>query len=168
MKNKKLPPLAVIQDNFSYDADTGVVSWRKDHGKMKCGAIAGSEDERGYRQIRLHGRMLYAHRIAYFLHTGVDPSFLNIDHKNGNRSDNKFSNLRVGTQSENLCNAKGHRDSGSGIKGVSWCKSSGKWLAQIQFKKKKEYIGRFSNMADASSAVAKRRDELHQKFARHE
>ena len=166
MTNKPLPPLSLLQEYLSYDGATGILLWNKKFGKISPGMKAGHTDARGYSQLRFYGRLLYVHRVCYYLFHQVDPWKLNIDHINGDKGDNRAANLRVGTQSQNLCNTGARKHSKSGIKGVSWCKASNKWLAQIQFKNKKEIIGRFDSVEAATSAVISRRKSLHLQFAK--
>lgn len=76
-------------------------------GSVKTGAVAGSCNNNGYWQIgiRINGtyKKFQAHRIVYFLQTGIDPGELIVDHKQGVE---KPLDLRGGTQSDNLGNAK--------------------------------------------------------------
>ncbi len=71
------------------------------------------------------------------------------DHINHNGLDNRKSNLRICTHQENMRNMTRHKNSASGIKGVTWDKSKGKWLVQIQIDKKRKFFGRFVDKAKA-------------------
>lgn len=82
-----------------------------------------------YRNIRMHRFLL-----------NVSENEI-VDHKNGNGLDNRRSNLRVCTKSQNAMNSKGKKGTVSGIKGVSW--NRGKWVAFIQVNGKLNIIDRF-------------------------
>lgn len=68
-----------------------------------------------------------------------------------------------GTNVRNLT-AKISKANTSGIKGVSWDKSRNKWVAQIEFKGKKYYLGRYDNKEDAREAREKAEKEMFGKF----
>lgn len=81
------------------------------------------------------------------------PNYL-IDHINHITLDNRRSNLKITTNSENQQNRKGAtRNSKSGIRGVCWHKATGKWMASYQVNKKLVNLGLFVNVCDAESAV---------------
>jgi len=74
------------------------------------------------------------------------------DHINGNRLDNRKSNLRICSQLENAHNSKISSINTSGTKGVYWDKSRNKWAAQIKYDYKAYGLGRFNNIEDAIQA----------------
>lgn len=88
-----------------------------------------------------------------------------IDHINGNPLDNRRSNLRVCTQSENACNRGPRVDNTSGFKGVSLCSRAKKWVMEIQFKGKR-IRKRFLTKQEAIEAYKKAAIELHGEFAK--
>lgn len=142
---------------FAYDPETGVITWAK-AGK-KAGTIAGHANKTiGYRTLWADGRAYLAHRVAWLLTHGEWPAG-EIDHRNGNRSDNRLSNLRCVTKQvncQNLRRAPSHNT--SGYLGVTFCKCTGRWRAQIVINKKHIAIGRYDSpeMAYAAYVAAKR------------
>ena len=64
---------------------------------------------------------------------------IGIDHENGIRSDNRWSNLREAEQSENCMNVAKRSDNTSGVTGVSWDRFTKKWYVSI----KGNFLGRF-------------------------
>lgn len=89
-----------------------------------------------------------------------------IDHIDGNPSNNRKSNLRICTVSENGFNRSKQKNNTSGVKGVSWDKKSQKWLAQIMSNCKQYRIGLFDTIKEASDAYDAKAIELHGEFAR--
>jgi hypothetical protein len=99
--------LAYIKDNFIYNPENGVIK-RTDR---KGGT--GSIDKYGYLIIKIKGAQFKAHRIAWFLYYGSMPE-QNLDHINGNKTDNRISNLREANQFINTNNVERpvNRDTG--------------------------------------------------------
>lgn len=85
------------------------------------------------------------------LHRLILPDVTIPDHKNRDGLDNRRSNLRPATHSENARNQIG-KSSTSQFKGVSWCKQTGSWKAQISFDKKTKNLGRFKDEIVAARA----------------
>lgn len=79
--------------------------------------VAGSVHPRGYIHVYLDGKPYKAHRLVWKLLTGEEPSNC-IDHKNGIKCDNRFSNLRCVTQAANTRNSRLRRDNKTGVHGV--------------------------------------------------
>ena len=106
-------------------------------------------------------KRVYLHRFLL-----EDPSEPHIDHIDGNGLNNRRSNLRPATVSENHCNRKKPVTNTSGFKGVSWHKSSGKWRAEISIRGQKKGLGYFSDAESAAVAYAKASAEVHGEFGR--
>lgn len=82
--------------------------------------------------------------------TGKDPESL--DHINGNRSDNRWENLREASPLENQRNRKLNANNRSGKSGVCFVKNSQKWRAQIKVESKMIFLGDFRELGDAVEA----------------
>ncbi len=101
---KPLPSLEVLRQLLAYDPETGILMWQVGRrGKARVGSPAGSlAGGRGYLRVRIGSHCFKAHRVVWYLHHGVDPGPLLVDHVNRDRSDNRICNLR-------LVDAKGNR-----------------------------------------------------------
>src|SRR6185436_2505792 len=101
-------PLHWVREVLIYHSDTGIFRWAKSvSNRVRAGDVAGSLGSRGYLLIKLKGRSIQLHRLAWFMHYGEWPKH-NIDHINRDRLDNSINNLRDVTQAENLKNSSQH------------------------------------------------------------
>ena len=143
---------------FRYCPISGSIFNRIDRGtKAKAGAIATSKDNQGYLVVQFtrDGRRItyQAHRVAWLLYYGVDPSDLEIDHiDRQSKTNNKIENLRLVSHGDNTRNASKRIDNTSGITGVSWNKGVGKWQARISKDGKRLHLGYFEDKFEAICA----------------
>ncbi|MGB8422197.1 HNH endonuclease [Paraburkholderia sp.] len=106
------------------------------------------------------------HRRIMSLKQG-DP--LQVDHINGDRLDNRRSNLRICSGTQNMQNQRIHCDNKSGYKGVRWCPwSKKKWMASIQANRGHQiYLGYYDTAEEAHEVYCLAADMLHGEFANH-
>lgn len=154
-----------LREALSYDPETGKLTWLagagKRGGKRNAGDVAGSHHSMGYVQVSLDGESKFAHRVAWALHTGEWPS-VEIDHRDGDRSNNSWVNLREASHAENMQNRSKHRNNTSGYTGVSYDRESRRWAAQIRYDGKRHRLGRFANKVDAHAAYLVAKAQLHE------
>jgi|32_taG_2_1085360.scaffolds.fasta_scaffold107602_2 hypothetical protein len=135
---KPLPPLAELQKAFDYDPETGAI--------LRNGKPAGWLKEDGYLLVSYKNKKFRQHRIAYYLGTTVDPGSLDVDHVDGNRSNNALHNLRLATRQQNKRNSKQ-------TKGYTYRR--GRWQAQITLDGSCKYLGAYKTKEEAAAAYAK-------------
>lgn len=159
--------LAEIKELLAYDADTGLFRWRrKIADRTVVGEVAGTLSH-GYVTIKIRVARYLAHRLAWAFSHGEMPSkFVDIDHINGNRSDNRIANLRLATRGENLRNTPLRRDNTSGTKCVSWSKERNKWIVKIGVDCRYVHVGYFEDKAEAVAAYRAAAVRLHGEYAR--
>ena len=119
----------------------------------------------GYCNVRLHGVRYYVHRIIFMMHYGYIPK--QIDHIDGNPSNNKIENLRETNYTTNNYNKKIMTNNKSGVKGVNWHKGGKKWRVEITVNKKNLYLGLFDDLELAELVAQEARNKYHGSFARH-
>ena len=155
-----------IRELLEYEADTGILRWKvKRHGTAIAGSQAGSINSKGYRCVKIDGKLYQAHRIAWVIAKGEWPTSA-IDHKNRSRDDNRIENLRLATNSQNTANSKRPAHNTSGLKGVTWHKLRRKWAAQIRKDGKNIHLGLFASAEDAHEAYIRAANENFGEFAR--
>ena len=109
--------------------------------------IYGVINNVGYISICLDGEMWLAHRLIWLYEHGYFPEF--IDHKDGNRLNNRLGNLRSVTRTENNRNLTIRHDNKSGFTGVSWYKNYSKWRICIGHQGKNINLGYRDSLEDA-------------------
>ncbi|PSH64745.1 hypothetical protein CU103_12440 [Phyllobacterium sophorae] len=164
---------ADLKQQLDYNGTTGEFTWKerptenfateaasKIWNKRFAGNVAGTISSGGYISISVNGRPYRAHRLAWLFVTGEWPED-DIDHKNGIRDDNSWSNLRPATRAENQQNRTKRVDNKSGYIGVTWYKPTGKWNAQIKVGGKKKSLGLHDHPEPAYEAYLAAKVNLH-------
>ncbi len=156
---------AEVRRLLRYEPDSGAFFWRVDTNKISAGAAAGCWQSRGYWHIRINRRLYMAHRLAWRYVTGEWP-IGHVDHINGNRTDNRFANLRIATNSENARNSRRRTNNACGYKGVHFKKRLSKFVAQITVNRRVYHLGVFKTAEEAHTAYCKAAKENFGEFAR--
>ena len=142
-----------LRNVFRYDQELGKFYWLiTPNSRAKAGDEAGYIcSTNGYHGLKYNGKDYLAHRVAWFFVSGTLP-VEQIDHINGVRSDNRISNLRECTASQNQKNHCLHKNNTSGHSGVSWSEKRKKFLVAVCVAGKRINIGRFADLSDAIAA----------------
>lgn len=156
-----------LQELLNYNSETGIFYWKNNKkGHVKKGDLAGSNHVKGYITIRIGGKDYLAHRLALII-SGVEiPIDRQIDHINGNKKDNRLSNLRLASYNQNNQNVGIRRDNLSGFKGVGFESKRNKWRARIRSNNKIKWLGYFDTPEEAHEAYCREAEKLHGPFAR--
>lgn len=91
---------------------------------VSVGDVAGGMGNSGYYQVRKQGKLQLVHRVIWEMYYGSIPENLFLDHKDGNRTNNKLSNLRLVQRSLNARNCQQREDNTSGVTGVTLLKNT--------------------------------------------
>ena len=159
---KPLPSLDLLREYLHYFPETGDFVWVNTTSfRVKQGAIAGTvatndRQRKKHHQhllIRFQGVKYLAHRLAWLFGYGEDPGEKLVDHVNGDSLDNRLSNLRLVTTTENQWNVSQAQSlSRSGIRGVYQHKQSGRWVSAISSHGKRQHLGVFPTAELAAAA----------------
>lgn len=154
---RKLPPVEYLKECFLYEPLTGKLYWRErpQHhfskvmffiywNKRWAGKEAFYTSPKGRVFGMLDGKYCAAHRVIWKLMTGKEPPTL-IDHKDRNPTNNKWTNLRVATKSQNCVNRDIDPRNTSGYGGVHKHKNNNRWVAQLGARSQKRYLGIFDS-----------------------
>ncbi len=153
-----------LKSILHYDPKTGLWRWTVPKIHRDLSKPAGSP-ENGYLIIVIDCVNYRAHRLAFLYMTGAWPE-KDVDHKDLNRSNNKWENLREADDRKNQGNQNAYLNNKSGYKGVSWDKKAKKWKAQIGMNGKRINLGRFEKIEDASFAYEEAAINYFKEFAR--
>lgn len=155
-----------LKEVLHYDPETGDWTWLvRKANRIYAGSKAGGVDtSEGYYKIGVDGRVHKAHRLAFLYMTGEYPKS-QVDHINGEKSDNRWGNLREASPSENLRNVGAYSSNVSGLKGVSYRPKADMYLSRITVDGVTHYLGWFSCPREASHAYNKAAIQFHGEFA---
>jgi hypothetical protein len=142
-----------LKSRLHYDELTGVFTWINiSRGGVIIGNPAGSISKTaGYIEIGLFSKSYWAHRLVWLYIYGKFPKG-QIDHIDHNRVNNSLSNLREVTNQENCRNKSLSPKNTSGVTGVFFRKSCGKWDAKIKVNQINIHLGAFNTIEEATIA----------------
>ena len=144
-----------LRDLLDYDPASGLLTWKRVTrgnlvnliGREACARV---KPPGGYKVGIIAGREYYAHRVIWALVHGEWPKY--VDHIDGNKLNNRLSNLRSVDAATSARNMPRLRTNRSGVSGVSYSERRRKWHAYIQVNRRKHHVGFFENFSEAGSA----------------
>ena len=157
------PSYMRLREALSYCPITGIFTNRINRRKARAGEIAGWTSG-GRCCIRLDGEEYLAHRLAWFYITAQWP--FEIDHKDLDRTNNCWTNLRECSHHQNLCNRPIHKNNKCGFKGVHIIGSNGRYRARLRWHGELVLDACFATAEEAHATYAAKAKELHGEFAR--
>lgn len=163
-----------LRELLHYDPDTGVFIRRvQSSPRIKVGDVAGDvrqvRRDGFYRRISVENRRYAAHRLAWlYVHGEWPPDGFDIDHIDGDGRNNRITNLRLATRSQNGANRRLQVNNASGMKGVSFYRKTKKWKAQISVRGHVKSIGYFKTIEEAAAAYRAAASEHFGEFRRDE
>lgn len=158
-----------LRELLDYCPETGVFTRKVRAANVPAGAVAGCLRPSGYLVISIDDKLRRAHQLAWLYMTGEwPPRFL--DHRDLNKSNNRWVNLRLATKSQNQANIGLTKSNASGLKGVSRYRAGEKygkpWQAGIGKDGKTFHLGHFPTKEDAHAAYCEAANKLFGEFAR--
>jgi HNH endonuclease len=171
MRRKELD-IEYLRSRQKYDIESGNLIWLpkpeldwrdRAWNSANAGNVAGCKFEHSIR-VRIDGVLYCAHRCVWAIVYGEWPT-KQIDHINGDPTDNRLANLRLATASENMWNQRKRTDNTSGLKGV-YLNEQGSYYSKIKKHNKSHHLGTFPTAEEAYSAYCRASAELHGAFGR--
>ena len=128
-----------------------------------AGGLAGPD---GYYKVHIGARYVMAHRVVYELHHGPIPDGWEVDHRDLNKQNNRISNLRLATRSDNRCNTAPYASNKEGVKGLHYSEKNKCWVGRVSYRGKRYERARV-NREEVVQWIAATRERLHGEFQRH-
>lgn len=179
MATSILPSIDVLQELLVCDTKNGKLYWKvrsrrwfktdrsfNTWNSRFSGKEAFTATLQGYKVGSVNDVSLKAHRVIWALTYGLWPDN-QIDHIDGDRSNNRVENLREATSQENRINTGKRSDNNSGYKGVWWSKQKARWVSEIKKGGIRKHLGFFDCPSAAHEAYKAASEELHGEFANH-
>ena len=136
-----------VRELFDYDPETGDLIRRHATKGYDAGRRISRRNDRGYLVTTVETKTYRVHHLVWLWHTGELPR--EVDHINRVKHDNRIENLRTCDHRPNCGNSSERRP---GYKGVSYCKATGRWKAQIGVNYKNRHLGRYDTPEEAALA----------------
>ena len=150
-------------ESLFYYADGMLLRKKLRNTRWKAGSRAGSLNKNGYRMVNINSVGYLEHRVIWTIVNGEIPEGAQIDHIDGNTTNNKIENMRLALNGykDNGQNLKTMSSNTSGYSGVSWNNSANKWASRIGIDGKRKFIGYFDTAEEAHNAYLKFKKEFH-------
>lgn len=153
----------ILHDLFIYK--DGVLYKKPKSNRCKTDIIIGRDNGNGYRRASINYKSYYVHRLIFVMHYGFFPN--QIDHIDGDRSNNRIENLREANNAQNSWNKTITKANTSGSKNVYWHKSAQKWSVEIKINGNKKYFGVFEDFELADLVAHEARDKHFKQWSKH-
>lgn len=162
VRAKPIPPNLID----ALDYNDGKLYWsHKASYKRDIGKEAGrSANLHGYHKIKYKGMAYPVHRVVYAMFHG-DSLDMEIDHIDGDRSNNKIENLRLANRSQNTINTRNNAINTTGVVGVYWHKRDGRWTAFIRKNDRSLHLGNFGHIFEAAAARKSAENRFYGEYA---
>lgn len=155
-----------LKERLYYDKETGIFTWLKSSITRPdlVGKVAGSKSVKdGYIRIFINMKSYLAHRLA-FIYVNGNVQKIDVDHINGDRSDNRMANLREATRSVNIQNLKKAKsdNKSSGLLGACYDAKAGKYRSAITLDGMRKHLGYYDTAEKAHSVYLDAKRILHE------
>jgi len=171
-----MPTREYLLECFDYCEKSGIVVWKtrpekhfknidrmKKFNKKWAGKQVGYLSKWGHLFFKINGKNQQLHRIIFKMMTGVEPT-KQIDHIDGNGSNNAWDNIREADNSTNGFNKLLQKNNTTGFKGVYWNAECKKFAAKVEAYGQRIYLGLFDSAELAHKAYIEKAIELHGEF----
>lgn len=153
-----------FRERFSYDPESGLLSRKVGVGGQLAGSIVGTDNGKGYLRTSFNNEQYLVHLIIYAMQTNEMAEV--VDHKDLDKKNNRWSNLRPTNKSGNERNTSVRSNSTTGIKNVYWIPGRHKYRVQFKVHGETKYFGYYDTIQEAEVVAERERRRLHGEFAR--
>lgn len=157
IKSPKFGDRECYLDDEDYVKITSYGGWTLDKDGYAIKTIKCDTTKSGFTTLKMHRIVSNA------------PQGIQVDHENRNKLDNRKSNLRFATGSQNRANQEKYMRNGlkpaSQYKGVDWVKQHKRWRARVRVDREEIYLGHFKSEQEAARAYDKKALEIFGEYA---
>ena len=151
-----------LKELVSYNKETGIFNRILPVANILPGPIHAKPNKIGYTRMHVDGRLYYMHRLAWLYVYGVWPT--EVDHIDGNKANNKLSNLRDGSHAQNMQNMSKKSKAVSGLKGAYYHPHCKMWQAKIRYQNRTKSLGYYKTPEEANKMYLQAKSNLHEFF----
>jgi hypothetical protein len=148
-----------LKELVSYDKETGNFFRNVPVANIKAGLVVARPAKNGYVRMHIDGHLYYLHRLAWFYEHNEWP--VAIDHIDGNKINNKISNLRSATYGQNLQNRSKVTNAKSGFRGAYFHPKTKNWQSKIMLNGKVKSLGYYKTPEEAHQAYVDGKKKFH-------
>ncbi len=160
------PTIERVNELFDYDRISGLLVARVSRNRRRAGTIVGTLTSHGYLRCKFDKDWWFLHNLVWFIAYGKWP-VADVDHMDGDKTNNSINNLRECTRSQNKGNSKRHSvPTKSGLKGVTWQSKIEKWQARLMVRGTHLSLGCYNTPEDAHAAYMAAAQKHFGEFAR--
>ena len=123
--------------------------WNAQHSGNVAGHISTDSSGKSYRRVSIDSHRYFEHNIVWLIVNGVMPVGSEVDHINGDGTDNQIDNLRMTDRVGNNRNRRLFSNNKTGVAGISFCKSRNKYRCTIKNNEGESEFKRFSDFFNA-------------------
>lgn len=154
-----------LKQLLDYSPQTGELYWKVNRHRAKAGTRAGYPANKGYRRVTICNNEYGEHRVIWYWMTGESPT-LEIDHKDGDRANNKWDNLRLATGVQNSANSAFKRKNKTGYRGVGQMRCNSRYYAQLCVDGRQQILGYFDTAEEAYAKYCAEAERLRGEYYR--
>lgn len=143
--------LELARSLLSYDPLTGSLDWKRPPRRGVAAGPAGCVNADGYKIVGYGGHEYMAIHLIWFLQTGEWPEH-GVDHKDLDKTNDRWDNLREATYGQNNCNRDIRKDNSTGVRGVGWSRNSAinPYVARIRKDGTQINLGAYPTLQEAA------------------
>lgn len=147
-----MPTKEELHKRYIYNPEDGTLVYRIKLGRRSKGSLVGKQHNQGHLCTTIDKKYASLHRIIYTMHFGQIPAGYHVDHIDGDKTNNRVSNLRAVPAVENMRNKPHQKNNTTGVMGVYYDQRYKRWYAKISIMGKLLHLGTFKDKKDAIEA----------------
>jgi hypothetical protein len=155
---KPVPSRDLLLSLYKYKNRLGILIHKHSHGTARAGDVVGTLTKNGYLVCGVKKSRFYLHRLVWTIHYGEPPAW-HLDHVDGDRTNNRITNLRACDPAKNSQNRRLVR---------GFFERGGMFVARVKKDGVCHPAGEFKSSREAAAAYWEKKREVHEFAPRQE